>query len=200
MVEKQEKVGRNVYSVTFMTELMETPEAPKRTAGARKDVDTDTHGNVVPVLEPQIKRWHGPEVTRLVIAYTPEGASAFVRAEATSDAARVIRCGATLVLGNVDQIPTAPESAPKDTDDPGPVDRTNTADGKTHIVDRTHADDDNLTVMSKADRKEELDGKSKAELKDLAEQHDVSVTSDMNKAEITSKLNRQLNKEAKTGT
>jgi hypothetical protein len=58
---------------------------------------------------------------------------------------------------------------------------------------------DNLTEMSKADRKQELGGMTKAELRGVADQHDVHTDSSMNKGEITSALNRQLNKEAKTG-
>jgi hypothetical protein len=57
-----------------------------------------------------------------------------------------------------------------------------------------------LTEMSKADRKQELGGMTKAELLDVAEQHNVQADSSMNKGEITSALNKQLNKEAKTGT
>jgi hypothetical protein len=65
------------------------------------------------------------------------------------------------------------------------------------LVEEPQAD---LTDMSKAERKEELGSLSKAELRDLAEQHDVHTGSSMNKGEITSALNKQLNKEAKTGT
>ena len=54
--------------------------------------------------------------------------------------------------------------------------------------------------MNKAERKEELGGMTKAELRDLADQHDVHTDSSMNKGKITSALNKQLNKEAKTGT
>ena len=63
-----------------------------------------------------------------------------------------------------------------------------------------NATDSDLTQMSKTERKEELGTMSKAELTDLAGKHDVTVTSDMNKGEITSAINKQLNKEAKTGT
>jgi hypothetical protein len=55
-----------------------------------------------------------------------------------------------------------------------------------------------LADMSKAERKEELGGMTKAELSDVAEQHGVHTDSSMNKGKITSALNKQLNREAKT--
>jgi hypothetical protein len=59
---------------------------------------------------------------------------------------------------------------------------------------------DDLAEMSKAERKEELSSKNKEELRGLAEQHDVHTDKSMNKSEIASALNKQLDKEAKTGT
>jgi hypothetical protein len=89
------KVSRNVYAVTFQVENMETIEAPERKRGE-------------PEVPPQIKRSHGAEQTRLVLAYSPEGAQAFVRdAETVEDTARVLRCVATMVLANVEDIPSA---------------------------------------------------------------------------------------------
>jgi hypothetical protein len=55
-----------------------------------------------------------------------------------------------------------------------------------------------LVDMSKADRKQELGGMKKAELRDAAEQHGVTTDDSMTKGEITSALNKQLNKEAKS--
>jgi len=55
---------------------------------------------------------------------------------------------------------------------------------------------DNLSEMSKADRKQELGGMKKAELLDVAAQHDVQADDSMNKGEITSAINKKINKEA----
>lgn len=55
---------------------------------------------------------------------------------------------------------------------------------------------DNLSDMSKADRKVELGGMKKAELLDAADQHGVATDDSMTKGEITSALNKKLNKES----
>jgi hypothetical protein len=64
-------------------------------------------------------------------------------------------------------------------------------------VDTVDPAQSNLTEMSKADRKQELGGMKKAELRDAAGQHGVATDDSMTKGEITSALNKQLNKEAK---
>ena len=54
----------------------------------------------------------------------------------------------------------------------------------------------NLSDMSKPDRKEALAGMNKAELRDAADQHGVATDDSMNKGEITSALNKKINRES----
>ena len=139
------KVSRNVYSVAFQVENMETIKTPphKRVTGE-------------PEVAPQIKRSHGAELTRLVLAYSPEGATAFVRTEETvEDTARVIRCGATLVLANVEEIPSAGDQPLPEAIDP---DHVQTKAETRAEAKAERADLNSMTKQELVDQAEKKDG------------------------------------------
>jgi hypothetical protein len=160
------KASKHVFQVTYQVENIIYPPEPVRgknepqpISGRRQD---DPPG-------PVIKRFHGGEKSRLVMAYTPEGAVAFVRAEETVGegdevTTRVLRASAALVLANVDDIAVAPEKAPAEVPEPD----------KPHSQTRAEA---------KADRAV-LENMNKSELIAQATSEGIELTQSMTREEM----------------